>query len=442
MNPIERHPEYDELEKHLQANLDDYAPEAPDRLWAGIELRLPKQRRRPVLWWWLLPSVLLFRVDDGFNPAHTPNVPSAAVASALQLNQAAYPISVSLPDGAMEKGFPVSGSADFQTAMPATTAAKTEIVTGATVPEKAAIEILPVAAPQVDNRLAKSGNPSLLEILSTKEIARLKNENPGLPKIDFPLKQPHKQQWQISVVAAPIWIWQPAVGADMHHGGQMTFAEHHQGPATGWQKGLSIGYKLGSHWLLTAGLSQRRSIQISAHTATLRLMDGTCLNAYDPGPKEYEFQYALQSGVSQSNVTVRIAQVDSISTMPVDEPFMLNMRTMRQTADWVLPFTVQREFGRGRWKGFVQGGGQLNLPARMEVRVDHFAEACVDLCFAGGRMPTLRVAERGKTSFAWLLGTGLNYGMTPHWALSVAPTVVGQKGRMEFALNAGLTLKI
>ncbi|MBK8965206.1 MAG: hypothetical protein IPM36_00730 [Lewinellaceae bacterium] len=48
------HPERDDLEQHLHSKLDNYAPEAPDRLWAGIEAELPKHpRRRPVLWWWL-----------------------------------------------------------------------------------------------------------------------------------------------------------------------------------------------------------------------------------------------------------------------------------------------------------------------------------------------------------------------------------------------------
>ncbi|MCY7329778.1 MAG: class I SAM-dependent methyltransferase, partial [Saprospiraceae bacterium] len=105
MNPIEHHPEYDELEKHLHANLRDYAPEAPDRLWAGIEARLPKQRRRPVLWWWLGMMVLLPRVDHGFDPIHSPNTPSTAVSSVLPLNHVGYPISVSLPDGAMDFGY-------------------------------------------------------------------------------------------------------------------------------------------------------------------------------------------------------------------------------------------------------------------------------------------------------------------------------------------------
>jgi len=48
------HPEHDDLERQLHAQLEHFAPEAPDRLWAGIEARLPKRRRRrTVFWWWM-----------------------------------------------------------------------------------------------------------------------------------------------------------------------------------------------------------------------------------------------------------------------------------------------------------------------------------------------------------------------------------------------------
>lgn len=437
MNPIEHHPEYDELEKHLHANLRDYAPEAPDRLWAGIEARLPKQRRRPVLWWWLGMMVLLSSVVD---PIHGPNTLSTAVYSVLPLNQVGYPISVSLPDGTMDKGFIITGPVDAQAGMPA----KTSPSTPRTGAKKlaAALAILPVEASRTGNCLAESAKPHPLETLPEKEIAWLKNANPRLPAIHVPIKPPHAQHWEIGIVTAPVWIWQPAIGVEMHHGGPLSFTEHQQGPAFGWQKGLTIGYRLGAHWQVITGLSQRQTTQVSSHTATLRLMDGTCLNTYDPGPKEYEFQYALQSSGGQSNVTVRIAQVDSMSTMSADEPFMLDMRTTRRSMDWVLPLAIQRNFGRGRWQGFVQGGGQLNLSARTAIQVDHFTEGCIDLCFASGRMPMLTLAERGQTSMSWQLGAGIGYALTPQWGLSITPTFFEKRGQSGLSLNAGLHFKL
>ncbi len=58
--------------------------------------------------------------------------------------------------------------------------------------------------------------------------------------------------------------------------------------------------------------------------ATMRLMDGVCLNPGDPGSKEYEFQYTLKSNGNETAVTMHIAQVDSISKMPTHEPFALD----------------------------------------------------------------------------------------------------------------------
>ena len=221
----------------------------------------------------------------------------------------------------------------------------------------------------------------------------------------------------------------------------MAFSEQHQGPAIGWQQGITIGYQIAPNWILSSGLSHRTYTQNSSHDATLRLMDGVCLNPHDTGPKEYEFQYSLQSGGSASDVTVRVAQVDPAVKMPADEPFMLAMHTMRRSTDWLLPLSIRRSFGRGVWRGFVLGGGQLELPAQTTVQVEHYTEACTDLCFSNGRTPMLTLSERRKTAVSWLFGLGLEYRLAPRWGLSIAPTAFGKKGQTGLSLNTGLRFR-
>ncbi len=438
MKPIEQYSEYNGLEKHLHENLHQYAPEAPEHLWSGIEAQLPRQRRRPVLWWWLSMTVVFFTIDYRFDPVHKSNTLSSAVPLVIEPNLRKYPVTVNLPDR-----FPGKDAArelaDYQN----TGAEQTSVATSGTVPgiPPLTVNILSAEQLQTDNDpLDLSGSPSF-GTLPVKEIAGLHSATPGFPLINFPVKSARTRHWTVEMGAAPVWIWQPATGAEMHHGGQSTFAEHQQGPAFGWQKGFTLGYRLGARWQVNAGLNRRQMTQLSSHTATLRLMDGICLNAYDPGPKEYEFEYALQSGNEQSNVTVRIAQVDSVSAMPADEPFMLDMRTLRRSTNWVLPLTIRCYFGQGRWQGFVQVGGQFNLPAQTIIQVDHFNEACMDLCFATGRIPRLELVERGQTALAWQLGAGFGYALTPRWGISVDPAFFGRKGQSGVSLNAGLQYK-
>jgi len=107
----------------------------------------------------------------------------------------------------------------------------------------------------------------------------------------------------------------------------------------------------------------------------------------------------------------------------------------------VLPLTVQRTFSRGRWQGFVEGGGALNVPGSIAVQVEHFSEACADLCFAANHMPTLTSQERGDVSFSWLLGAGVDYRLGRHWSLSASPTLFGQKGQTGLLFNSGIHLR-
>ncbi|MFN0016026.1 MAG: hypothetical protein ACKVU2_15895, partial [Saprospiraceae bacterium] len=261
---------------------------------------------------------------------------------------------------------------------------------------------------------------------------------PQIQSIRFPIKTIREQRWQIGAAIAPVWFWQTASQADPHHAGHIGFAEHRKGAATGWQAGVNIGYEPAARWQVVAGLFRRQTTQTAAHTATLRLMDGVCLNPNDYAPKEYEFQYHLYSASSTSNLTVHIAQVDTANTMPDDEPFTLDMRTTRRSSDWVLPLAVKRTFGKGLWQGFVQGGVQISLPGSASARVDHFTETCVDLCFATGRIPALTVKENREVSVAWTLGFGAEYRLSKRWILSTTPTLFGNKGQMGLSLQAGL----
>lgn len=252
----------------------------------------------------------------------------------------------------------------------------------------------------------------------------------------------HERRWQIGAAAAPVWLWQTATPADPHHAGHIGFAEHRQRAAAGWQVGVNIGYEIAPRWQVIAGLFRRQTTQMAAHAATLRLADGVCLNPNDYAPKEYEFQYHLYSGNGTSDLTVHIAQVDTANTMPDDEPFTLNMHTTHRRTDWVVPVALKRTFGKGHWQGFVQGGVQVSLPGSASAHVDHFTEACKDLCFATGRMPAMNLKENRQASVAWMLGLGTEYRLSTRWVWSAAPVLFGNKGQMGLTLQVGFMYSI
>ena len=444
--------ERDDLEHHLRSELRDYAPDAPDRLWAGIKARLPqRRRRRPVLWWWLAGAAMagLFAgMAYRFNgekpivrdvPAQVaqsaPVMPIAwTTAKNTASGSAAAPVATKavLPalEGTKHRENPVAGTAlQGQTA-------NTDIL-----PVKTALENSRSLPGQTSN--ARTTVP-LVTLLPVATLSALEHEKKSdltfftqAPRIE-PVRD---RRWEIGAVAGPVWLWQQAVTGAPGHTNHLAFAEQSEGPATGWQAGLSARFALHPRWRLNTGLWRRTTTQVSSHTAELRLMDGVCLNPYDLGPKVYEFQYALHSSGNESNLTVRIAQVDTMSTMPTDEPFLLTMRTSRQRTEWVLPLTMQRWFGRGRWRGFVEGGGALNVPDNIAVQVEHFSEACADLCYASNHMPTLTSQERGDVSLSWLLGAGVDYRLGRHWSLGASPILFGQRGQTGLLFKTSINVQ-
>lgn len=441
--------ERDDLEQHLRSELRDYAPEAPDQLWAGIEARLPQRRRRPVLWWWL-SGVVTAGLLTGMAYRFGGEKPIASNVTAKGAQPIAlFPASLIDANAPGITAEPVATRSNSRTLK----AAKHDVNSIADIPTQGHVSVAGVVP--ITTTLEKFGSPG-----NQSKVVRtalpLTAFLPGAeqPALEYPKKpaptfftapvriEPVREsRWQIGAMAGPVWQWQQAITGAPGHTNHLAFVERSEGPATGWQAGLSARFSMRPRWRLNSGLWRRTTTQVSSHTAELRLMDGICLNPHDPGPKVYEFQYALHSSGNESNLTVRIAQVDTMTSMPTDEPFLLTMRTSRQRTDWVLPLTVQRTFGRGRWQGFVEGGGALNIPGSITVQVEHFSEACADLCFAANHMPTLTSGERGVVSFSWMLGAGVNYRLGRNWSLSASPTLFGQKGQTGLSLNTGINLR-
>lgn len=463
MNPPVHYSERDELEQHLGINLRDYSPEAPHHLWLGIEARLPKrQKRRPILWWLSGLSMVAMLTGANYRYGGYESREEIALASIQdksdfgeQPTALAKPmVETVVPDWTTDRTTIVSnqvipvGRTTLYTAVllpisPKTTEKKIppKVLNtgGGYIQKKQETTALNLPISHFAGSLLENTGLLFLKIHPKTAVLSLKNDIPALPSFQPVIVHKQHSRWQIAVLAGPVWLWQSASFTPPHHMPTMAFPENNDGPATGWQTGLSANFALKARWHIGLGLLRRSTVQVSSHQANLRLMDGVCLNPYDLGPKEYEFQYALQSSTVPTQVTVRIAQVDSTNNMPTDEPFTLDMRTTRRHTDWVLPLTLKHHFGRGRGQGFVQGGLALHISGRTAMRVEHFTEQCIDLCFASDLLPTLLVEEHEKASLAWVLGGGFDYRLTRHMGLSVAPSIFSQKGQTGLALTTGLT---
>jgi hypothetical protein len=200
-----------------------------------------------------------------------------------------------------------------------------------------------------------------------------------------------------------------------------------------------LAFEPRKNWRVALGLQHFRQSHAAQHSATLRLMNGVCLNPNDPGLKEYEFNYALVSGGGdQSDITLRLQQQHIGSTMPMDESFVLDMKTVHRSAAWRVPLSVERRFGPGRWSGFLRGGAAVEFAEKSNMEVTHFTEACADLCFQSGHVPTIQVSTNPRISVGWLAGAGIERRFSSWAAFRVEPFLIGKKHGLQGGLSVGL----
>jgi hypothetical protein len=415
------HQDQDDLEQLLHSALDDYSPIAPERLWTGIEAKLPERRHKRLLWWliWGVAGVgvwsgLAYRRGGNANEAKPFMRPTVAASETEGVKMAKNNV---CPAPSLQ----VHATGSMAELKPITTR----------MPEAvSSISLFQVAC---------------LEGLATP--IRPASDRQPITERQLPLSewiQPVRSKRPISagLASAPVWIWQQNATVTSNSGHGPAFVEHSGGPAKGWQTGFALEYAISSKWRIGAGLSRRTTSQELFHSATLRLMDGVCLNPYSSGLKNYEFQYALRSGAGATDVTVRIAQADSTSHMGPGEPFTLNMKTTRENTDWMVPITVARRFGHGLFRGTVRGGISLEIPGKTAIQVNHFSEACVDLCFASGHIPSITAARSGALLLQYEFGGGIDCQLTPRLRLSIEPMVFGRKGQAGATLNSSIFYRL
>lgn len=295
-------------------------------------------------------------------------------------------------------------------------------------------------APALLEKAAPSQVENPLEKLPGKTSTPLVLAERSLPEFQFSatpilLKKVKKPIFWLGIEASPALFMQKNMG-EMPVG--LAFSEMHPRPGRGWQAGVSLAVEPLKNWRFGFSIQHLRQTHEAAHLATLRLMDGVCLNPHDVGLKEYEFRYAVVSGSEQSDLTLRLQQQGVGSTMPDDEPFTLEMKTVHRSAALRVPLTVERRFEAGGWRGFVRGGAVVDFSEKAKTEITHFIKVCQDLCFQSGYVPIIQSSSASKTSVGWLVGAGIERQISRRAALRFEPFMVGQKGSMQCGLNLGL----
>lgn len=457
----------DPAENWLRQTLGDgFQPAAPADAWQRLEPNLPgKKERRPPVFWWLFAvgatvalAVFWFLKKPESQPVPTVLPQNAqpiaqvseeranqfleesTTATALQ-NQAQRPVEPASENKVLEKTAPKTAPTAPQASR------KTDAPAELVFPENSTAN-----EPTVAQNFGQKENPGVFELpekqaeaalepLPAKPHEPLAEAAQPLPEFQFSSvgiaqKTIRNRRFWFGIEAAPTMFFQKNMPTALPG---LAFAEMPTRAAQGWQAGVSLAFEPLKNWRVALGLQHFRQSHAAQHSATLRLMDGVYLNPNDPGLKEYEFRYVLvSSGGNQSDITLRLQQQDIGSTMPMDESFVLDMKTVHRSAAWRVPLSVERRFGSGRWQGFVRGGAAVEFSEKSEMTVTHFTEACQDLCFQSGHLPTIQASAASQISVGWLAGAGIERRFSRRAALRFEPFLIGKKHGLQGGLSVGL----
>jgi hypothetical protein len=425
-------------------------------VWGRIEEQLDKRQRRPAAWfwwmaagillgltgWWLMPPSGEKKKDPGvpqampkterFAPLHEETGAERITKkpdSPFLLNKAVETAPYLIARQRLPESLPADGPmASHSFILPAESTIKNVLNAG---PASETASGISLASP-VSRRQEMSPPPGLDQALlyplssipaPVSSLALKTPEGPVILPPAAPAGTAITRRLDLGVAVGPTFVMQ-SVGGKSNAGQNLVFSEKihtvHES-----RLGLNLGLSLSPRWRMEAGLSRQKMVQHTSHSANLRLMDGVCLNPDDPGIKNYEFHYSLLSGANRSEVTVLISQVDPHVSMPADEPFTLQMQTTRKSVEWLLPVSVQRIFGRGRWQASLRGGVALGWSGKSSLEVHHFTEQCVDLCFKTGHKPQVTANAVKSMSARYLTGAGIQFHLTPRIRLAVEPVLDG-----------------
>ena len=416
----------DLIEDKLHRVLGDYQPDAPQDAWTRLVPHLPKKRKKtPFFLLCALAATTLLVI--GFRLIVTTNIGRAA----SKESQVVSVVPAMLQNTKIQKQISATptqksnahASAVLENAAPLASIVALEGLAPQSIVLEKAVPHAPIFT------LAGLAPQSIVleKAAPRAPIVALENALTKMPT--------RKKNWHIGIDASAIIgnsvLASPPIG-------DMIFAETTQGKGMGTRFGISGGMEWRRHWQINIGLQRQQATRMATHQATLRLIDGTWTNPNYDGAKEYAFSYSLASPNSETGVTLLLAEQHPYSTMPADEPFTLDMQNEYRTTAFLVPISVQRSFGNGKWQPTLRAGAVLTLASKTKITVQHFSEQCADLCFTSDIMPEIAVVSHAKTMPLVQFGAGITYAVTPSLCVYVEPNWTGNKQLGQLAIQTGL----
>ncbi len=262
-----------------------------------------------------------------------------------------------------------------------------------------------------------------VENLKSKEIQIIEQKNDvniGFPSvIPTPIK---RMKYFVKIDGGPIITIHS--GAPEMMAGMLNFSTHTMSKEIGMQTGLSLQLVPNEKWKFGLGVNRSYLIHHASHTASLRLMDGICLNPDSPDPKEYAFSYNVTNGRSSSTINLRLSEENQGTPLDSTEVFNIEMGMHKETVSWAIPITAERViYTKGDWSVFAKGGLNFGVSSYSNETITHFSESCANLCFNHGFSPSVLNQKSNQITTGIILGMSVEWLLSPRMRLVMNPEI-------------------
>ncbi|MBK8698754.1 MAG: hypothetical protein IPN29_04145 [Saprospiraceae bacterium] len=276
---------------------------------------------------------------------------------------------------------------------------------------------------QDENDISKL-NFSLISVdaLKSQELKIIKRKN-EVNVVLQPLISVHKYRMKyfVKIDGGPIYNLNTK---STFMSGPLVFTSHEESKNMGFQNSIHFQLTPNNKWKFNAGITRSQFMCQRSHIASLRLMDGICLNPDSNDPKEYFFSYVVANGKSTSEVNLRLSEENPGSPFDSTDVFKIEMGMHKKTVSWSIPITIERElFSTGDWAVFAKGGLNFGFASYSNETITHFSESCANLCFIHGFSPVVSSQKSNQLNTGMILGTSLEWHLSPKIRLVFNPEI-------------------
>lgn len=184
-------------------------------------------------------------------------------------------------------------------------------------------------------------------------------------------------------------------------------------------------YQLGKGWSVEAGLGYRDSKSTSTISHQLHFMDRSDHDDPHGHHENHEFQYNLYTPSGVIAVRVQTEQNDPDEDISEDETLNLAITTHRRTQYVVLPVSLGKQFGTGRFRFNANAGVVVNYLAKNNVGVTNLTFDSPKLHPQMGAPPQSVQSDLNQFSLDYQASVGLEYYLSPALSLELTPSYMG-----------------